>query len=488
MRFANKKMIDESSGKSPTDLAADETNARAAETGFDSQLPAGYTYFGQFVDHDITLDVTSLSESEIDPDKLINFRTPRLDLDNVYGQGPDEQPYLYEHEAGKFTGRMLLGNDVSGADNDGGEIKKSSFPDLPRNAEGRALIGDMRNDENAIVAQYQLAFIRAHNKLIDKLKLQDPSRNGKELFVIARKSLIWLYQWVVWNDFVKRVTDPNVHANVLQKSTGKGCLYPSWELGKPKLFEWKKQPFMPVEFSVAAYRFGHTLVRNSYQTHAGASAGFLNFTPIFDVGATTQNDLRGFGPLTRRRVLQWDWFLKMKSSIAAGGFPQRARKFDPTLSMALTRMIEDRNNVGAIENVLAARNLVRGVRMGLPSGIDVAVALGETPVKLSPDEPETLWYYILKEAKEKANGESLGRVGSLIVCSVFAGLLKGDPLSWINQAPNWTPDKDPVLNLLKSDPVDPIDPTIDSGKWELSSIIRISGLPVDRQDINNLGL
>lgn len=59
-------------------------------------IPAGYTYFGQFIDHDITLDTTSLKEKAVDAAAMIDFRTPALDLDCVYGRGPDDQPYMYE--------------------------------------------------------------------------------------------------------------------------------------------------------------------------------------------------------------------------------------------------------------------------------------------------------------------------------------------------------------------------------------------------------
>ena len=62
-------------------------------------VPAGYTYLGQFVDHDLTFDTTSslkpLSEDPLQPDPS-NLRSPRFDLDCVYGSGPSDQPYMYE--------------------------------------------------------------------------------------------------------------------------------------------------------------------------------------------------------------------------------------------------------------------------------------------------------------------------------------------------------------------------------------------------------
>ena len=428
----------------------------------DGTIPAGYTYFGQFIDHDLTLDVTPLSQSEVDPDRLHNFRTPRLDLDCVYGRGPDDQPYLYEHEESSlnFTGKLLVGEKISG----------SNFPDLPRNSEGRALIGDMRNDENAIVAQLQLAFILAHNTLVDRAKEDAP--DGSTAFNRARRTLCWLYQWVVWNDFVKRVTQSSVYNIALTKSLRPDNLGEEWQLGLQDIFNWKDQPFMPVEFSVAAYRFGHSMVRKSYQTNISDVAGLGKFISLFGQpeDEDDEDDLRGLRPLDKRRLVQWDWFLKMETS--SDPFPQHARKIDTKLSKALMHLPETSSNIAS---VLAARNLVRGVRMELPSGPDVARKLGLNPIGLEASEPQSLWYYILKEAEKEGNGNKLGSLGSLILCAVFAGLLKGDATSWVNMEPGWTPDRDPLLK--DDDRKDGQD-----GEWTLASIIRLSGLPVSADD------
>jgi hypothetical protein len=116
--------------REPAGAGAEEDN---------QNLPAAYTYLGQFVDHDITFDPTSLQQQVNDPDALTDFRTPRYDLDSLYGRGPDDSPYLYEWTDPRFRGIKLLAGRNPDADVDGTPLTRQ---DLPRNEQGRALIGD----------------------------------------------------------------------------------------------------------------------------------------------------------------------------------------------------------------------------------------------------------------------------------------------------------------------------------------------------------
>ena len=459
--FATREMI-ELPGKTPGDIAGDQTIIDDLEARFSSNIPAAYTYFGQFIDHDVTFDPAPLTARQRDPSGILNFRTPRLDLDNVYGRGPDDQPYLYDKDdkAKLLIGRVRRGN-----------YELSGLRDLPRNEQGRALIGDMRNDENAMVSQLQLGFLLAHNTLVDRARVLGVA----EPFEAARTTLRWLYQWVLWHDFVKRIAVDETHDCALRlEKTCDGRK--AWSLGLGDVYKWKNDPFMPVEFAVAAYRFGHSMVRNSYQTN-NPHRGFGDFAPIFDnTGDADPDDLRGFRPMTEANTVQWDWFLDMTTSVGPF-FPQMARKIDTRLANALAALHE--GPAGDPQNVLAFRNLKRGLTFGLPSGTAMARKMCLKEVKLKPGEPDSLWYYILREAEALPganSGQMLGRLGSTIVCATFAGLLKGDPCSYLNVDPCWTPDDDPLL----CPGVDNID---SEGAWELASIIRIAGLPVDSDDV-----
>jgi hypothetical protein len=201
--------------------------------GDNPSIPAGYTHLGQFIDHDITFDPTSLLDKIEDPHALGSFRTPRFDLDSLYGSGPEDQPFLYESRGGPDDGvRLLVGAE----------------PDLPRNQDGRALIGDPRNDESIIVAQLHLLFLRFHNKVVDHLRTHDDLEDT-ELFREARRTVCWHYQWIVAHDFLPRVVGEDMVDAAMQERTCYTC---------------ESDPFIPVEFSGAAYRFGHSMVRDTY--------------------------------------------------------------------------------------------------------------------------------------------------------------------------------------------------------------------------------
>ena len=148
----------------------------ATRAGNNPNIPAGFTYFGQFVDHDITLDLTSLGDKEKDPLGIENFRTPSVDLDCVYGLGPDGSPHLYARNpaAGNKHGpKLLIGKNITVPF---GNVTGDFRNDLPRSPEGFALIGDHRNDENLLVAQTHLAMLKFHNAVCDMLSSRSPIR------------------------------------------------------------------------------------------------------------------------------------------------------------------------------------------------------------------------------------------------------------------------------------------------------------------------
>jgi hypothetical protein len=405
-----------------------------------SAIPAGYTYLGQFIDHDITFDPVSSLQRQSDPDALMDFRTPRFDLDSVYGRGPADQPYLYDQQD---AGKLLLGRNVAP------DEPPVAGPDVQRNGQDRALIGDPRNDENLIVSQLQSVFLRFHNAVIEHVRGLGVLAEQADVFKEAQRLVRWHYQWIVVHDFLaNHIIGPDVVADILQSQSYKvgGGNPGEIAIVRPRLqfYKFHRQPFMPVEFSVAAYRFGHSMIRPSYffNDFVKKATGDKR-TSIFSANVDPHNleNLNGFRPLPDKWGFQWRLFFELDPAQPA----QRSYKLDSKLSNPLGNLPPSETPTPDITS-LAARNLLRGLRLGVPSGQNVARAMGMEPLnnadleldgELSGNAP--LWYYVLREAQVLGNSERLGPVGGRIVAEVLIGLLAGDPLSYLNVAPNWRP-------------------------------------------------
>jgi hypothetical protein len=407
--------------------------------GLDGPIPAGYTYLGQFIDHDITFDPVSSLQRQNDPESLHDFRTPRLDLDSLYGDGPSNDPYLYDPNIDSGRTTFLIGSTPSGER----DLPRNVLPAAPNGVpQGRALIGDPRNDENVIVSQLHLTFLRFHNKVVERLKAEgfntgpDDGTVLDRLFEEAQRQVRWHYQWIVVNDFLRRICGDAVIDDILSSETYVTAAGP---VERPKIklqfYHWQREPFMPVEFSVAAYRFGHSMIRPAYNLNGDIPPNI----PIFTHGELQDEhaDLRGFRTLASGWTIDWSFFF------GEGGNVQFARKIDTRLSGPLADV-----PATDLPHALAVRNLRRSSSLGLPAGQRVARAMAMEPMSdevlgisgMSEQfvEAAPLWFYVLKEA-EVSGGAQLGPVGGRIVAEVLLGLLAGDSFSFINVEPKWEP-------------------------------------------------
>ncbi len=383
-------------------MAALMTEDPPDDQAHDSAIPAGYTFFGQFVDHDLTLDEASILGSTVDPETVEDIRTPFFDLDSVYGRGRQGSPEIYD-------GDRLRIDQHDGAD------------DLPRDTNGLALIGDPRNDENTVISQLQLAFLKLHNAVLQSV-VATPSlkRGGESDFDAAQRLTRWLYQWAVVHDFLPRVVGQDVVDDVFRSHGNRPV--------RTKLFDWKKRIFMPVEFSVAAYRFGHSMVRASYPLNAAKQdVAFFG----------SAEDMQGFRPLPAGHTIEWVHYFPIN-----GSSPVMSRAIDTHLVPPLHALPPSVVGTGLAN--LAQRNIMRGHTLGLPSGQTVAKKLGASVMSNAelglPGSGEApLFWYVLKEAEVRGGGQRLGEVGGRIVAEVCAGLLAGDPDSYLNATPDWTP-------------------------------------------------
>ena len=390
------------------------------------ELTAGFTFLGQFLDHDLTFDPTSSLERQQDPEAIANFRTPLLELDSVYGSGPNASPHLYDQEVQETKFYVEAIPDSATKTRDG-----STKFDVPRNGQRTALVADPRNDENLIISQLQLAFLKFHNAVIDHVKAESPDLATRhERFAEAQRLVRWHYQWIINHEFLPKTCGQKIVDDVLQNGR--------------RFYRWNNAPFIPVEFSVGAYRFGHSQVRPSYRANFGASDGDEFFAFIFKDDAASAasddpDDLRG-GKRAKRRFIDWQTFFDF------GDARVRPNK---RIDTKLSSVLFDLPGIpGEEPQSLAQRNLLRSLVLGLPSGQRVARAMRIRPLPradladLRPhrlDRSTPRWFYVLREAEKLADGKRLGPVGGRIVAELMIGVQEGDRQSYLRQDPDWTP-------------------------------------------------
>ena len=421
----------------------------------ESSILSGYTYLGQFIAHDLSFDKTKAPLTDgSTPD---NYRSPQIDLDSLYGLGPVDEPQLYQDSA-----RLKIGETVAG---DG--IMRTFLNDLPRAGYGsrnprEALVADPRNDENLATAQVHVAFSRFHNKVVDALHRGEGFRKAcpvhprgcppDKLFECARREVIQHFHAIILEDFLPQLLD----------ETGLGCVRD----GRPKFYEVEcaEGVFMPLEFSVAAFRIGHSMVRDSYEWNYFHSSeehrrGAAKLKQLFEFSNFSGN-LGGAPRLKSDWIIDWKRFFDFSGKPGHpddGRTKNKARKIDTVFNLHLD-LIDAYPHAGFEQGQrsITVRNLLRGMSLNLPTGEEVAECLGQRP--LSPkqiasgpheallSEPPLrgrtpLWYYVLKEAELNKEGEGkgkLGPVGSCIVAETFVGLIKKSPHSILND-PEWRP-------------------------------------------------
>ena len=369
----------------------------------DAAGAAGWPFLGQFIAHDVTADRSALVD-RADIAVLKNARRQKLNLEFLYGSGPTGDPYLYDVND---YAKLLIGL------NDAGQAE-----DLQRNAQGIAIIVDPRNDSHLLMAQMQVLFSKFHNRIVDWLREQGTAE--RTIFTEAQRLVVWHYQWIVSREFLPHVIGDGLTDALLA--------------GGSRYYRPAADPFIPLEFADAAFRYGHGQLRESYRVRPGELA-----VPLFP-------DLTGFRAVPASRVVDWAEFFDLPGRPPA----QRAKKLDGRLCSAIMHLPQAITGDVEVEafHSLAARDLQRGHAVGLPSGEAIARHIGATPLtreqtalgSMGWDRETPLWYYVLKESEVQGNGDRLGEVGGRIVGEVLVGLLDHDPSSFPASRPDWCPE------------------------------------------------
>lgn len=416
------------------ELMADPGQIGDPQASFDSTMPAALTYLGQFIDHDITARtdregaVSVIGQAEpvipVDPDHVVanmrNGRRPQLDMDNVFGDGPG----LAGAAAPATTQSQILYDD---------ELKLVVFEDgnrvdVPR-VEGthEAIIADMRNDENGIVSQLQAAFLKLYNAIHDA----QPGTDSKRKYVRARQLTRWAYQYVVVNDYLRTVCD----AAIVDDTLANGPRFLGATSGAGPAF-------MPLEFSTAAFRFAHSMIRPFYQLNAGS--GELSILDLLGPAGNNANFDAGDGQLIDQRMVDWTFLA------GTGANVQMARKIDTKIARGLFSLPFGERASDPVLKHLARSNLLRGYNLSIPTGQAICDAFGIVPLSAAElkggedpaivallehsyfDHRTPLWYYLLREAAVQQDGNRLGEAGSRLVAETLVGLIKQDPNSYLN--------------------------------------------------------
>jgi hypothetical protein len=435
--------------------------AMTAGRGGFGNVPAGYTYVGQFTDHDLTFDRSTVALGKNIPlAKLIQDRSPSLDLDSLYGAGPGDP------ESAKFYSdgvHLKMGETVAL-----GPPPLQAHPgfDLPRVGgsgskakKRKALIPDPRNDENLAVAQTHLAMIRFHNRVVDGLPNAMPDT---QKFATARDIVTRHYQWMLKTDYLPRIANPAVVNNVFNQGRK------AFEVGTAAT----QTPTMPIEFSVAGFRLGHAMVRDAYDWNAAFPSGEGTLFFLFEfsgLSGTMFDDVR----LPSNWIADWRRLYDFKkeqnrNDLKPPGSVNKAMRIDTTLAPTLHTLPD--GTVGSstppIQHDLAFRNLRRGRMVRLATGQQMATFLkskGVTLTKLTraqirdgkngakldgltPGQRDglltntPLWFYILREAE--LNNGKLNGVGARIVAETFHRAMEGSTSSIVRD-PAWRPSLGP---------------------------------------------
>lgn len=416
----------------------------------DSSIPSGFTYLGQFIDHDVTARTdresafsriatatgAPLPITPRDPDAIVtnlrNGRRPQLDLDSVYGDGPrlipldggnatpgsvTEADELYDSATGKLRHETLMAGAI----------------DLPRDGR-KARIADMRNDENLNISQLHAAFLAFHNKIVDRVPgPADPAWR----YAKARQIVRWSYQYIVARDYLARVCDTGIINDILRNG--------------PRFYRpGVEDIYMPLEFATAGFRFGHSMVRGSYTLQSGTERTISQLLGVSREHDNPADDL--LEPVGANHRVKADHTIHWGNFFEIGGAtPQMARTIDTRLAEGLFDLpFEEGAPMGAMLRHLAQRNLLRGYLLSIPTGQAAAAATGVIPISAADmtagEHPDIvaalnggglsnrtpLWYYVLREASVQKQGQSLGHVGSTIVGETLIGMLKHDPTSYLN--------------------------------------------------------
>lgn len=386
-------------------------------------IPAVFTFVGQFIDHDLTMNAVNLTLDQSNS-VIVDNASPVIDLDSVYGPRTILNNALHVDDQGNHW-------DIF---NEDGTFKLDPVGngfDLPRFKQDPlepAYIVDGRNDENQLILQIHILVMRVHNAFIKSEPAGHWGQTRDEIITAVRKEVVLNWQSVVLHDYMPKIIEPKTLEFILT------------EIKKENYGALKHKPLrdlvtgcnvvrMPHEFAIG-FRFGHSQLRPSYQLNGGPSILLFNNRKVEQT-----DDLRGSRKLAASHIIDWDVFYPLQAKPEHDSLAIDGKITPAVFDLPETAIPDDIKFVGN----LPQRNLIRSRMIGVASGEELAdfynvPELPETDIVDETKYPQAkalfthdgpfktpLWYYILKEAEKKGGGEMLGPLGSRLVGEVLAG-------------------------------------------------------------------
>ncbi len=385
-----------------------------------SELPAAYTYFGQFLAHDLTH--MKKQENGNNETVWVNASNHALTFESLFGT---------LHAGGQSSAEWI--NEAGACLGQNQNIPTQIEPtfDLPRDIHnGQPRCVDPRADSNLALAQMHVLLVRFHQKLA---KISEATEQDAKL---ETKRHI---QAVVLTDYLPRLIPSDIYNSVLKE--GRRVVAP----------DDAAEFLVPLEFAAAVFRFGHSMVRKVYSPwglswpigapdqypEESASLGtLLHYTSN---GEITKNHLEYYWGQFWRHWVDMKLVGKENSNVFAAPISTRINSDLGKIPKANFPHIK---TDGETFN-LPLQTLLRGSKFSLPSGQEVAEFLGEKQtldVKAFLDkdprfaevasssilhEHTPLWFYTLAEAEGSPEGK-LGSVAARVVMETFHAALDAD--------------------------------------------------------------
>jgi hypothetical protein len=466
----------------------DDPNEAGSDENFN--MPAGYTYLLQFVAHDLVQSVSSLAVAGHGRIALNNGRTAPLRLEAIYNDGPQNSPLLYEPDPADRTApgpslrlgpldtrqpcpfRDLARVDLMKAITD---VSRQVAQKEPSNESSSmrlrdVLVGDARNDDNAILSQLTVVFHLLHNGLVrwtEENVAPEAHVDGGDKpeividrFYFARMASTLIFRNILRRDLMERLLHPGVL-----------CLYKS--ATPPKIFKFKGK--MPLEFTHGALRVCHVMLREGYRLNQQS--------PIFDLKAVLTRNSANYDsvsmPMPESWAVAWSHFFNIGSASTGQlnlSLRLRPRYQNQTQARELFEHVDGTTKPG-----LAYRDMLSAALAGLWSASAMIDKLAQSPDPalaavfnqatladasfrtkvirewlektflddslnsykfddaeldaLSQDPPLPLFLMFEAMKDKDSNGTRLGPLGSIIVAAVIFGILDSDPLTPCSKAP-----------------------------------------------------